>query len=111
MLRVSVHGEVLPATFAAVANGFAARARFCALTAGAGTVIDNRSAPGVFDAHRFMRASLLRHQVDPALLPSITHRFFELVNGPLFDHSTHSFAQPPTPRCITASRTWGSCRT
>lgn len=95
MLRVSVHGEVLPATFAAVANGFAARARFCALTAGAGTVIDNRSAPGVFDAHRFMRASLLRHQVDPALLPSITHRFFELVNGPLFDHSTHSFAQPP----------------
>ncbi|UVC67271.1 DNA packaging terminase subunit 2 [Human alphaherpesvirus 1] len=95
MLRVSVHGEVLPATFAAVAGGFAARARFCALTAGAGTVIDNRSAPGVFDAHRFMRASLLRHQVDPALLPSITHRFFELVNGPLFDHSTHSFAQPP----------------
>nr|QBH82605.1 UL28_1 [Human alphaherpesvirus 2] len=95
MLRVSVHGEVLPATFAAVANGFAARARFCALTAGAGTVIDNRAAPGVFDAHRFMRASLLRHQVDPALLPSITHRFFELVNGPLFDHSTHSFAQPP----------------
>ncbi|AHM96150.1 DNA packaging terminase subunit 2 [Papiine alphaherpesvirus 2] len=95
MLRVSVHGEVLPATFAAVSNGFAARVRFRDLTAGAGTVVDNRAAPGVFDAHRFMRASLLRHHVDPALLPSITHRFFELVNGPLFDHATHSLAQPP----------------
>ncbi|AIA09522.1 DNA packaging terminase subunit 2 [Macacine alphaherpesvirus 1] len=95
MLRVSVHGEVLPATFAAVSNGFAARVRFCDLTAAAGTVVDNRAAPGVFDAHRFMRASLLRHHVDPALLPSITHRFFELVNGPLFDHATHSLAQPP----------------
>ncbi|BBM13200.1 DNA packaging terminase subunit 2 [pteropodid alphaherpesvirus 2] len=95
MLRVSVHGEVLPTTFASVANGFAVRAQFCQLTARAGTVIDNRHLPGVFDAHRFMRASLLRHSVDSALLPSITHRFFELVNGPLFDHATHSFAQPP----------------
>ncbi|QPO25237.1 DNA packaging terminase subunit 2 [Bovine alphaherpesvirus 2] len=95
MLRVSTYGEVLPTVFAAVCNGFAARTRFCELTARAGTVIDNRGNPDTFDTHRFMRASLMRHRVDPALLPGITHQFFELVNGPLFDHATHGFAQPP----------------
>ncbi|AQS79187.1 DNA packaging terminase subunit 2 [Ateline alphaherpesvirus 1] len=95
MLRVSVYGELLPAAYAAVHNGFVARARFRRDVARAGTVIDNRGAAAVFDAHRFMRASLLRHQVDPAVLPSLTHRFFELVNGPMFDHHSHGFALPP----------------
>ncbi|ADO13799.1 DNA packaging terminase subunit 2 [Saimiriine alphaherpesvirus 1] len=95
MLRVSVYGELLPVTYAAVYNGFVARRRFRDGVAAAGTVVDNRSAAETFDAHRFMRASLLRHQVDPAMLPSLTHKFFELVNGPMFDHHSHSLAQPP----------------
>ncbi|AFR32470.1 DNA packaging terminase subunit 2 UL28 [Leporid alphaherpesvirus 4] len=95
MLRVSVYGEVLPSVFSAVYNGFAARIRFCEITARARTVVDNRNRDDTFDAHRFMRSSLLRHRVDKALLPGITHQFFGMVNGPLFDHATHGFAQPP----------------
>ncbi|AMB17005.1 DNA packaging terminase subunit 2 [Macropodid alphaherpesvirus 1] len=95
MLRVSVYGDVLPVIFSSLFNGFSSRAQFVLNTSKAGTVIDNRTNANIFDAHRFMRASLLRHHIDSALLPAITHKFFELVNGPFFDHYTHNFAQPP----------------
>ncbi|QOD40130.1 DNA packaging terminase subunit 2 [Macropodid alphaherpesvirus 4] len=95
MLRVSVYGEVLPVIFSSVFNGFSSRTQFFLNTSKAGKVIDNRTNMNIFDSHRFMRASLLRHHIDSALLPAITHKFFDLVNGPFFDHYTHNFAQPP----------------
>ncbi|AVW80949.1 DNA packaging terminase subunit 2 [Felid alphaherpesvirus 1] len=94
-LRVNVYGDTLIHTYVSVYNGFCARRAFCDTAARAGMVIDNRYNESVFDSHSFMKASLLRHSIDPSLLPSLTHKFFELVNGPLFDHDSHNFAQPP----------------
>ncbi|AQM74699.1 DNA packaging terminase subunit 2 [Bovine alphaherpesvirus 5] len=94
-LRVSVYGDVLLNVYVAVHNGFCARRAFRAALAGAGTVVDNRASDATFDAHRFMKEALLRHAVDPATWPALTHQFFDLVNGPLFDGSAHNFAQPP----------------
>ncbi|AVT50751.1 DNA packaging terminase subunit 2 [Cervid alphaherpesvirus 2] len=94
-LRVSVYGDALLHVYVAVHNGFCARRAFRAALAGAGTVVDNRAASATFDAHRFMKEALLRHAVDPATWPALTHQFFDLVNGPLFDGSAHNFAQPP----------------
>ncbi|QPI70142.1 DNA packaging terminase subunit 2 [Equid herpesvirus 6] len=94
-LRVNVYGEVLLQTYVAAYNGFCARREFCAAVGRAGTVVDNRRSATAFDSHQFMRAALLRHPVDPSLLPSLTHKFFELVNGPVFDNAGHNFAQPP----------------
>nr|BCB65315.1 DNA packaging terminase subunit 2-like protein [Walrus alphaherpesvirus 1] len=94
-LRVNVYGDVLLHTYVAVYNGFYARKNFNASILRAGTIIDNRISTSSFDSHRFMKASILRHSVDPSLLPSLTHKFFELVNGPLFDNDRHNFAQPP----------------
>ncbi|QBM10872.1 Tripartite terminase subunit UL28 [Caprine alphaherpesvirus 1] len=94
-LRVSVYGDVLLGVYVAVHNGFCARRAFSAALAGAGTVVDNRASSATFDAHRFMKETLLRHAVDPSTWPALTHQFFDLVNGPLFDGSAHNFAQPP----------------
>ncbi|AVT50681.1 DNA packaging terminase subunit 2 [Cervid alphaherpesvirus 1] len=94
-LRVSVYGDVLLGVYVAVHNGFCARRAFRAALAAAGTVVDNRASGDTFDAHRFMKEALLRHAVDPATWPALTHQFFDLVNGPLFDGSAHNFAQPP----------------
>ncbi|QBH75264.1 DNA packaging terminase subunit 2 [bovine alphaherpesvirus 1] len=94
-LRVSVYGDVLLNVYVAVHNGFCARRAFRAALASAGTVVDNRASDATFDAHRFMKEALLRHAVDPATWPALTHQFFDLVNGPLFDGSAHNFAQPP----------------
>ncbi|SCL76942.1 DNA packaging terminase subunit 2 [Spheniscid alphaherpesvirus 1] len=94
-LRVNVFGEVLLNTFVAINNGFKARLKLFETIQKAGRIIDNSNSTEAFDAHRFMRTSLLRHKVDPAMLPSLTHKFYELINGPLFDHDTHTFAQPP----------------
>ncbi|AVT50616.1 DNA packaging terminase subunit 2 [Cervid alphaherpesvirus 3] len=94
-LRVSVYGDVLLGVYVAVHNGFCARRAFRAALADAGTVVDNRASDATFDAHRFMKEALLRHAVDPATWPALTHQFFDLVNGPLFDGSAHNFAQPP----------------
>nr|QQL09404.1 DNA packaging terminase subunit 2 [Canid alphaherpesvirus 1] len=94
-LRVNVYGDVLLHTYVAVYNGFCARKNFNESILRAGTIIDNRICSSSFDSHRFMRASILRHSIDPSLLPSLTHKFFELVNGPLFDNDRHNFAQPP----------------
>nr|ABU49740.1 UL28 [Anatid alphaherpesvirus 1] len=95
-LRINVFGETLLSTFVAAYNGFRSRAGVLTkVINAAGTVIDNRNWDGAFDAHRFMRTSLLRQSIDPAMLPSLTHKFFELVNGPLFCHDRHIFAQPP----------------
>ncbi|QBN85149.1 DNA packaging terminase subunit 2-like protein [Phocid alphaherpesvirus 1] len=94
-LRVNVYGDVLLHTYVAVCNGFYARKNFNTSVLRAGTIIDNRISTASFDSHRFMKASILRHSVDPSLLPSLTHKFFELVNGPLFDNDRHNFAQPP----------------
>ena len=93
-LRVNVYGDALLHTYVAVAAGFRARRAFCEAVARAGTVVDERET-GCFDAHSFMKATVQRHPVDAALLPALTHKFFELVNGPLFAHDTHAFAQPP----------------
>uniref|UniRef100_A0AAU0K7D6 Processing and transport protein n=1 Tax=Anatid alphaherpesvirus 2 TaxID=3080522 RepID=A0AAU0K7D6_9ALPH len=95
-LRINVYGEVLLDAYVAVYNGFRARLGVLAAARDSGAkVIDNRACHDAFDAHRFMLASLLRRRVDPAMLPSLTHKFFQLVNGPMFDHDRHTFAQPP----------------
>nr|APQ35787.1 DNA packaging protein [Equid alphaherpesvirus 1] len=94
-LRVNVYGEVLLHTYVSSYNGFCARRGFCAAVSRAGTIIDNRSSTSAFDSHQFMKAALLRHPIDQSLMPSITHKFFELINGPVFDNAGHNFAQPP----------------
>ncbi|QCA42875.1 ORF30 [Human alphaherpesvirus 3] len=94
-LRVNVYGEALLQTFVSMQNGFGARNVFLAKVSQAGCIIDNRIQEAAFDAHRFIRNTLVRHTVDAAMLPALTHKFFELVNGPLFNHDEHRFAQPP----------------
>ncbi|BAV93081.1 DNA packaging terminase subunit 2 [Equid alphaherpesvirus 4] len=94
-LRVNVYGDVLLHTYVLSYNGFCARRGFCEAVSGAGTIIDNRSSTSSFDSHQFMKAALLRHPIDQSLMPSITHKFFELINGPVFDNAGHNFAQPP----------------
>nr|WGL40840.1 DNA packaging terminase subunit 2 UL28 [Psittacid alphaherpesvirus 6] len=99
-LRVNVYGEILIDSFVAVFNGFSSRALMLekvktGWSATGSRILDNRQCNEAFDAHRFMMSTLLRRRVDPAMLPSLTHKFFQLVNGPLFDHDRHTFAQPP----------------
>ncbi|ARE59075.1 UL28 [Gallid alphaherpesvirus 2] len=95
MLRVNVYGEVLIDSYTALFNGFRSRKRLLeAVKNCCANIIDNRNSDDAFDAHRFMQTSLLKHRIDPAMLPSLTHKFFQLVNGPMFSHDRHRFAQP-----------------
>ncbi|AID52732.1 DNA packaging terminase subunit 2 [Falconid herpesvirus 1] len=95
-LRINVYGEVLLDTYVAAYNGFRSRVGVLSLAGHPeANIVDNRTWADAFDAHRFMMTSLLRRKVDPAMLPSLTHKFFQLVNGPIFDHDRHTFAQPP----------------
>ncbi|AAG27204.1 unknown [Cercopithecine alphaherpesvirus 9] len=94
-LRVNVYGETLLYTFVTVYNAFSARRLFLSLLNESGTIIDNRISETAFDSHMFVRNALIKSTVDAAMLPSLTHKFFELVNGPIFCHDEHCFAQPP----------------
>ncbi|AAG45766.1 UL28 DNA packaging protein [Meleagrid alphaherpesvirus 1] len=95
ILRVNVYGEVLIDSYVAIFNGFRSRRGLLeAVQTRFANVIDNRRGDEAFDAYRFMQTALLKHKIDPAMLPSLTHKFFQLVNGPLFNHDVHRFAQP-----------------
>ncbi|AEI00232.1 ICP18.5-like protein [Gallid alphaherpesvirus 3] len=95
MLRVNVYGEILIDSYTTLFNGFRSRNRLLeAIRKRCTNIIDNRITADAFDAHRFMQTSLLKHRIDPAMLPSLTHKFFRLLNGPMFNHDVHRFAQP-----------------
>ncbi|AAQ73707.1 ICP18.5 [Psittacid alphaherpesvirus 1] len=100
LLRVNVYGAALPAMYVELKNGFLARQAFMkAVTSDESQHIRRcrlaREDVEGYEQHQYVRSALMRTSLDPAALPHLASRFYELVSGPMFRRHVERFPQPP----------------
>lgn len=100
LLRVNVYGGALPAMYVELRNGFLARRAFLRAVASEDSQhirvarLAKEDVEG-YERHQYVRSALTRAAIDPAALPHLTSRFYELVSGPMFRRHVERFPQPP----------------
>ncbi|QFU14565.1 DNA packaging terminase subunit 2 [Psittacid alphaherpesvirus 5] len=97
LMRINVFGDMLPNMYVNTINGFLARKEFLRACETLASRTLTRLSPddmAAYNWHHYVRSAVARHQLDKAILPSLSSKFYSCITGPLFRHHVHNFPQP-----------------